>query len=188
MWHGAQSTGHMPKECRGPMRSAAEPLGIAGLEPADQARVDAANTIYGNMLRIIARCADLGIKWAIENPGNNYLWYHPGLVELLGQGGTFDVEYQTCMVGGARDKWQRVRTNATELVHLGGRWCDRGHEHAPWKSHGHSHTASEAVYPKKLCKRVAQKFTVRPAQHDPAAEATSLASSAMAAAKRPKNK
>ncbi len=67
----------------GPLRSEHFPRGLPGLGNTDQTHVDLANSVYDNMAQLIDWCNRRNVAWAIENPGNSYLWYPPELVPLL---------------------------------------------------------------------------------------------------------
>ena len=113
---------------------------------------------------------------------------HP-FVDLVGIEGVHDVEYTACMVGGSRDKRQRLRTNVTSIDELHGTKCDGKHEHRPWRDGPRQwHSAEEAEYPNKFCDVIASYFS-KPAEvrhvHETAAQS---AKGALAAAKRPRRK
>ena len=57
-----------------PLRSGAHPLGVPGLSPINQARVDSANTLYKLTLDVTLHCLAKGIGVSIENPANSWTW------------------------------------------------------------------------------------------------------------------
>ena len=57
-----------------PLRSAQYPLGLPGLKPLHQRRVDSANALYHLAILIILWCDERGIILSIENPANSWLW------------------------------------------------------------------------------------------------------------------
>ena len=120
----------------------------------------------------------------VENPYNSWIWYMPDFVELLDAEDAFDVEYHACMVGGSRNKRQRLRANATELRILDQRWCDGSHKHLPWTSGGSLHHSEEAEYPQQMCEEIASQFVKVDAHVGAAARHHGIASGALAASKR----
>eukprot|EP00435_Cladocopium_sp_Y103_P066370 s704_g28.t1 len=57
-----------------PLRSAEYPLGLPGLSPHHQRRVDSANQLYRLAVEIILWCDQHGIIISLENPANSWLW------------------------------------------------------------------------------------------------------------------
>ena len=174
------------------LRSAQRPFGLPGLSEVNQKKVEAANNIYLNAIVLIKWCIANGKYWCVENPSNSYLWYMQEYIELLWHPAVRDLCYSACMVGGKRDKKQRLRTNAHEfLAFLTDLKCDGSHQHAPWSSGsgpGQWHTTDEAEYPAEFCSKIAQAFRhVQSTAAVPAA-AELQAVGAMAAAKRPKRR
>ena len=168
----------------GPLRSAEQPRGLDSLGPEDEAKVAAANRIYLNIIKAVKWCRAHGVKWVVGNPGNSYLWYIPEFIDLLDNGGAFDIEFHACMVGGRRDKWLRLRTNSAEIKFLHEKWCDKQHTHAPWREDG---AALEAEYSKKFCKMVAERFKQKVQGSRKRAD-EGFAVGALAAAKRPRRR
>ena len=123
-------------------------------------KVQAANMIYSNSIQIIRWCMQRKVSWCVENPANSYLWYLPEYIDLLKNVKVKDILYSACMVGGKRDKKQRLRTNnPAALLPLDGRHCDGSHAHEPWSSGRQQwHTADEAEYPDDFCNIVAKCF------------------------------
>ena len=99
--------------------------------------------------------------FTVENPRNSYIWLTPWFARLLGLPGVRTAEYQACMHGALRDKWQALGTNiapqhTTELEVT----CDGSHAHLPWgasrvRGEWHFATANECAYPAALCATIA---------------------------------
>eukprot|EP00972_Heterocapsa_arctica_P080068 11799182-Heterocapsa_arctica.AAC.1 len=62
------------------------------------------------------------------------------------------------MVGGRRDKRQRLRGTVAAFNVVDGKWCDKSHTHLPWRAAGKLMTSSEAEYPDEFCKLLADEF------------------------------
>ena len=94
-------------------------------------RVLAANAIYRycaeKATQYNSKCA-----WYLENPGNSIMWTIPFIEALMHLPGVFDVLYHSCMHGGSRPKWQRVRTNIKGLEKLAAE-CDESHPQFHWE-------------------------------------------------------
>ena len=56
-----------------PLRSASKPLGLDGLSPFHQAKVDSANKLYALAIQILVFCVRRNIAFSIENPANSWL-------------------------------------------------------------------------------------------------------------------
>ena len=82
----------------------------------------------------------------------SWLWPVKEIAGLPNRPTSATVDYQACMHGGSRDKWQRLLTNLPTLQNLEAR-CDGSHTHLPWgaKMVGSNFlgfaTAEEAEYP-----------------------------------------
>ena len=172
------------------LRSAKHPEGLPGLSETNSKKVMAANTIYSNSIQIIMWCMRRKVSWCVEDPAKSYLWYLPEYVELLKEKNVKDVLYSACMVGGKRDKKQRLRTNNPDaLSPLDGLRCDGSHAHEPWSSGRQQwHTADEAEYPHKFCEIVAKSFSNQAVPLHPTKFKAEHAQGALAAAKRPRTK
>ena len=176
-----------------PLRSEQQPWGLPGLGPRDQERVDTANVLIRFAVQVIIQCHSLGILWALENPRRSLLWWIALIAEILHLDGVFDVDYQACMHGGTRDKWQRLRTNVKGLQQLAVA-CDGTHVHQTWGSRMVDgqfkgfHTDEEAEYPHEFCRKVAHIVaeTLRQQPRGGQQQAPrALAATAQAAAKPP---
>ena len=197
VWIGAPcGTASRAREVvRGPdmppqLRSAKHPEGLPGLSGTDAKKAQAANTIYSDSIKIIEWCESRNVKWCIENPTNSYLWYLPEYANLLTNKKVKDILYSACMLGGKRDKKQRLRTNSPRsLAPLDGLHCDGKHAHEPWSSgRWQWHTADEAEYPGKFCEVVAKCFSGQATMLQPIKSKKEHAQGALAAAKRPRQK
>ncbi len=172
------------------LRSAKHPDGLPGLSGTDAKKVQAANVIYSNSIKIIEWCEARNVRWCVENPANSYLWYLPEYANLLNNKKVKDILYSACMMGGKRNKKQRLRTNSPgSLAPLDGLHCDGRHAHEPWSSGRKQwHTADEAEYPEKFCEVVAKCFSIRATVLQPSKSKVEHAQGALAAAKRPRTK
>ena len=143
------------------LRSAKHPEGLPGLSERDVKKVQAANRIYSNCIKIIEWCDARNVSWCIENPANSYLWYLPEYTKLLSNKKVKDILYSACMVGGKRNEKQRLRTNSpSSLSLLDALRCDGKHVREPWSSGRRQlHTADEAEYPNRFCEVVAKFFS-----------------------------
>ena len=105
-----------------PLRNDLWPLGLPGLNKADQARVDSANAIYVRAanfclwLREQAAQHGLPSHFCVENPLRSYMWMIPEFVRLKPQ--CLHIAYDVCMHGGDRDKHQMLWTSMGELQAL----------------------------------------------------------------------
>ena len=100
-----------------PLRSEKWPHGIPGLKGSNLRRVTTANDIYRNVA-LLCKCGiQAGAFVSIENPSRSYLWLTKWMKDLIEGCGLFEVRFQQCMWGGARDKWSSWFTNAEWLVH-----------------------------------------------------------------------
>ena len=128
-----------------PLRSGAHPLGVPGLSPINQARVDSANTLYKLTLDVTLHCLAKGI---IENPANS--WTRAVFVALLVR--DYDdsakrlcnslqpVLFHSCCHGGQRKKATQWLSTPDLFASLAAE-CQGEHPH-------------EAAYPKLLAQRV----------------------------------
>ena len=143
-----------------PLRTTSEPWGRTDIKftATEAERMSKANAIYRAGLAVIAWCTSKNVGWAIENPFNSLLWFINEFVDLLNLPGAADACYQACMVGGRRDKRQRLRGTVAAFNVIDGKWCDKSHQHLPWKSAGKLMTSTEAEYPDLFCKILADEF------------------------------
>ena len=143
-----------------PLRSSEYPLGLPDLEKDEQARVDKANSIYSNVLKLILHAHSCGVICIIENPRGSYLWDIEGYSQLL-QMGFVDVDFQHCKFSPEcpemRPKWTRLRTNCKALLKLSGQ-CTLTHKHLSWGvlPSGQFATEGEAEYNDGMCKAVTE--------------------------------
>ena len=143
-----------------PLRSDAEPWGLASLGTEDRRRVESANRVYKNLDQIVSLLDKLGVPFAVENPRSSRYWMLPGLLtSSTSSGGLIDVDFQDCAFGGGTPKWCRWRSKFIDLSSLA-RKCDGLHEHVPWRRRRSDNfvelaTKDTAQYPDDLCKSVA---------------------------------
>ena len=144
-----------------PLRSESKPLGLEGLYPAEQARVDCANEVYNTAFKLIDVLIEASAVIVIENPDRSIFWHFPRAVELLSKGFS-DVRFQHCkwtMLKSMRAKWVRLRTNCAAFEVLEGP-CHVQHTHLKWgiSDTGHFNTSFEAEYPSEMATVMADIF------------------------------
>jgi len=172
-----------------PLRSELEPWGLKNLMGKDKSRVEAANELVRFCLKVIAICKKHSIEWVIENPMRSLLWFLKEVQQLQREGAA-DANYQACMYGGKRDKWQRLRSSMATITKLSVQ-CDKQHPHEPWGPRLQSgvftgfHTDEEAEYPLRFCDAVATllaPFLFARAGKQPVTEAVARLTSTVEAA------
>lgn len=143
-----------------PLRSKLFPMGLPTLKGLDAAKVASANALYYATLEIAKVCLQFDILFTIENPENSLMWDTEPLQELFRLCPGYHNVFQSCMMGGDRDKktkWWSSKQHFSAFNVA----CDGNHSHKPWKpiqseSGGlHFPTSEEAAYPWLLCERVA---------------------------------
>ena len=155
-----------------PLRSGVHPLGVPGLSPTNQARVDSANTLYKLTLNVTLHCLAKGIGVSIENPANSWTWAVS--VALLVR--DYDdsakpvqpVLFHSCCHGGQRKKATQWLSTPDLFASLAAE-CQANHPHEPFSVSRSADgwlfdTSLEAAYLKLLAQRVAAclcKWAVR---------------------------
>ena len=143
-----------------PLRSKLFPMGLPTLKGLDAAKVASANALYYATLEIAKVCLQFDILFTIENPENSLMWDTEPLQELFRLCPGYHNVFQSCMMGGDRDKKTKW-WSSKQLFSAFNVACDGNHSHKPWKpiqseSGGlHFPTSEEAAYPWLLCERVA---------------------------------
>ena len=155
-----------------PLRDADNLLGIPGLSVSNQQRVDAANLVYINAVRVLFAFFLVGTAVTIENPTRSWLWALLGMLvkdfAMKHDRPDFsewyfkfhDVIFDSCMHGGTRAKSTKLRASASAFMTLGVE-CDGRHHHDAWTIERVNDswtfaTAAEAAYPAVLCNRYAE--------------------------------
>ena len=159
-----------------PLRSGAHPLGVPGLSPINQARVDSANTLYKLTLDVTLHCLAKGIGVSIENPANSWTWavfvallvrdYDDSAKRLYNS--LQPVLFHSCCHGGQRKKATQWLSTPDLFASLAAE-CQGDHPHEPFSVSRSADgwlfdTSLEAAYPKLLAQRVAAclcKWAVR---------------------------
>ena len=135
------------------------PVPLPSLRGLDASKVLSANCLYNATLMIAKLCIRLQITVSIENPHNSLFWDTDPIKELLqlcpGKTNVFD----SCMMGGDRDK-ATTWWCSDDLFDSFNLRCNKQHTHKPWTPTVTAKglqfpTASEASYPELLCERVA---------------------------------
>eukprot|EP00435_Cladocopium_sp_Y103_P010656 s993_g2.t1 len=151
-----------------PLRDETHLFGKPNLKPFDQLKVDKANTIYKNAIRLLQMCCELNCIVSIENPARSWLW--PLLAQLVKQTNNSEfiawyfslvsTMFDACMHGSLRNKSTTILGTAGVFESLAVR-CDGSHDHAPWSASKTDaqgwvfDTAAEAEYPALLSQRLA---------------------------------
>ena len=84
------------------LRSVECPMGLPGLTPQEQQRVDKDNRVCRFLLELAAEAPALGQANVRENPLNSYHWLDPAEVEMQESGAWQDTIYDACVFAGAR--------------------------------------------------------------------------------------
>ena len=138
-----------------PLRDFAHLHGLPGLTPVQQAKVDAANTLYKWADGFIQFLDQHNVPWSVENPKNSWLWELPEMAYALGHG--HFICLHSCAYGGERKKNTAFLCSEREFWELE-RFCDGTHPHKGWgydAEAGEFNTAKEAEYPRALCEQYA---------------------------------
>ena len=154
-----------------PLRDNVNLLGIPGLSDINRQRVNNANVVYRNAVRLMFAFFSVGADVTIENPSRSWLWAilalmvkqfaaeHncPGFIDWYFK--FHDVVFDACMHGGSRAKSTKLLVSSSSFQVLG-ILCDDSHQHEPWTLDRVNDswvfaTAAEAAYPSLLCRRYA---------------------------------
>ena len=142
-----------------PLRSVQYPAGLPDLAGLDRAKVEQANLLYEATKRLVIFAHGMHIRVSIENPLSSLFWSVPCIKSMLDTIGGHDTVFDTCMMGGERDKAIKWWCSDAFFSSLNVR-CSRDHDYAPWQ-HSFSSRWSpnpptdEAAYPLLLCERIA---------------------------------
>ena len=136
-----------------PLRTEAEPDGIASLTGRNKERVDLANSVYCAACTLILFAHEMRKHWSIENPTRSLFWltsYWRSVTQVVDP---MYVSFHNCMWGGARPKKTTLATSVLELGELACE-CDGQHTHLPWgRTPLGFATADEVEYPMALCNK-----------------------------------
>ena len=66
-----------------PLRSAACPMGLPGLDKVDMERVSKANILYDLCADVATWAAANGVFFSIENPASSFFWEYPAIFAIL---------------------------------------------------------------------------------------------------------
>ena len=141
-----------------PLRDAARPDAVDGLQGSDKVQVEVANILYEHITCLVLEALDLSVPVAIENPSNSWYWETSAFAPLLQRSEAVWVSFHNCCHGGKRPKATSLWTTWLPLLSLQAT-CDNSHEHLPWTPHNrrglHFPSHDEASYPALLCFRLA---------------------------------
>ena len=87
-----------------PLRSKEFPNGLPGLAGLNLLKVEKANSLYWATFKIVEFCVLNNILVSIENPLNSLFWLTAPMVKLFQLCQGFHVIFDSCMMGGQRDK------------------------------------------------------------------------------------
>ena len=157
-----------------PLRDADNLFGKAGLRPAEQEQVKAANQVYEQAVEVLFLAFSRGALVTLENPVRSWLW--PLLAVLVKRRGPAsfrqwyfalqDYDFDSCMFGSGRAKATRIKGSPHVFQGLS-RACDGNHQHLGWapvrRGQGwHFQTKDEAAYPVQLCDFLVAAAGARP--------------------------
>ena len=139
-----------------PLRTKEFPDGLQGLTGLNLLKVEKANALYRATSIIVQFCGIL-----VLNSLNSLFWLTKPMVELFELCEGYRVVFDSCMMGGQRDKATLWWCNRQIFSPLALR-CSRDHPHRNWtpvfdktNKRFNFPTAEEAAYPEVLCDRVA---------------------------------
>lgn len=143
------------------LRSEKFPMGLPSLRGLDWVKVQKANILYEATLTLARQCVRFGVPVSIENPKNSIFLITNPMLELFEHCPGYFVTFDSCMMGGGRDKattwWSSMNIYSALAVR-----CSKDHSHKPWTPAYNAKTkqfvfptAEEAAYPLLLCQRVA---------------------------------
>ena len=122
-----------------PLRDADNLFGKAGLRPAEQEQVKAANQVYEQAVEVLFLAFNRGALVTLENPVRSWLW--PLLAVLVKRRGPAsfrqwyfalqDYDFDSCMFGSGRAKATRIK-GSPHVFHGLSRACDGNHQHLGW--------------------------------------------------------
>jgi hypothetical protein len=105
-----------------------------------------ANRLYQTTL--IELCMQLGVYFAVENPGKSFMWQTTPSVALQQRHCLQEVCFHHCQYGSSRRKLTKILHNMIAFSQLEP-FCDNNHKHEPWgqSPDGHWRTSAETAYP-----------------------------------------
>ena len=140
-----------------PLRSDQYPHGLHDLSTEEQARVDAANSIYQHLSAFLMLCTHMNIPWAVENPARSYLW-DTEWMQTLQQFAKF-YRFTACAWGSTRPTKKAFLSTLPGMKRLEAE-CPGDHQHEPYGRKRDEQgrviyaTAEEAAYPRVLCMQI----------------------------------
>ena len=145
-----------------PLRSQAEPLGLAKNSQPAQWQLTLANELLFRSLELFATLVQAGGDATLENPRSSLMWQVPQVQQLKLKLHLYNVDLDQCQFGSLFRKPTRFLVSDARLLTLA-RTCDGGHAHLPLKGRVRSAT-NEVVfltkvaqeYPTQLCYQFAE--------------------------------
>ena len=147
---------------RPPVRSSAEPYGLANLSGKMLEKVLLGNAYAIWASSLIQLCRELKIHYWVENPDGSFLWLLPEFLQLGSNQSEQLCRLDYCNFGTV---W-RKRTRFLTSCHLAGQvwWCSRDHRHVHlkgWNKQKHcAWTRFAQTYPRALCKILATALLI----------------------------
>ena len=107
-----------------------------------------ANRLYQTTCDLIELCMQLGVYFAVENPGKSFMWQTTPSVALQQRHCLQEVCFHHCQYGSSRRKLTKILHNMIAFSQLEP-FCDNNHKHEPWgqSPDGHWRTSAETAYP-----------------------------------------
>ena len=136
-----------------PLRSIRRPMGLTGLKPGQQKRVNLANALYRWTCDTILKLHKRGVAWSVENPSSSLMWLTDPFQKLQ-QTLAKDLiafAFHTCMFNAPRSKRTAIWTSVQQMLQLQ-RDCDGMHKHEKWglTANNTFATAEECAYNAEL--------------------------------------
>ena len=163
-WSRARDCPNGPPRLRSPQHV----LGLPGLCPSDQVKVETGNELVRFTARFCEYAIALNISWTIENPATSYAWDAPPMRRLTARRAVSSAKVEFCSFGTPWRKSTAFRGYAVNLTWMDDHRCTghvcrytgRKHLVLSGKVPGETRfcTAVAEPYPPKLCTRLARTF------------------------------
>ena len=114
--------------------------------------MEAANTLYALVDRLVRLACSLKLSISVENPANSWFWSLPVIQRMTRSMSGCFTTFDMCVHGGSRAKAATFWANSQK--------CPGNHKHDSWAprivdGRPHYPTKAEAAYPALLCQRIA---------------------------------
>ena len=130
------------------LRTDRHPNGLPTLKGLCFPESPRANRLYQTTCDLIELCMQLGVYFAVENPGKSFMWQTTPSVALQQRHCLQEVCFHHCQYGSSRRKLTKILHNMIAFSQLEP-FCDNNHKHEPWgqSPDGHWRTSAETAYP-----------------------------------------